>query len=137
MQTRVWEHVIPKLHKNDWSCVIIGHVSSLFLVSGLQMTAFLKSEGMTEAVLSVFRGIGAAAGVAATFTFPLMASSIGEHQAFILAILAVQNVTVCHMFAVPDTVWVCTTVHPTLAREQAPIPIFVWNRWSLLAELGV
>lgn len=54
--------------------------SSLVMVPGLQMTAFLKAEGMTEAVLSVFRGVGAAAGVAATFSFPLMASSIGEHH---------------------------------------------------------
>ena len=42
------------------------------------MTAYLKSLGMTEAVLSVYRGVGAAAGVAATFTFPSLAGRIGD-----------------------------------------------------------
>jgi Ferroportin1 (FPN1) len=41
------------------------------------MTAYLKSLGMTEAVLSLFRGVGAVAGVAATFTYPLLHRRIG------------------------------------------------------------
>lgn len=42
------------------------------------MTAFLKAGGMTEVVLSLFRGLGAASGVAATFTFPVLHRSLGQ-----------------------------------------------------------
>lgn len=41
------------------------------------MTAYLKSLGMSEAVLSLFRGLGAVAGVAATFTYPLLHRKLG------------------------------------------------------------
>lgn len=41
------------------------------------MTAYLKSLGMTEAVLSVFRGFGAISGVAATFAYPLLHRRLG------------------------------------------------------------
>lgn len=41
------------------------------------MTAYLKSLGMSEAVLSLFRGLGAVTGVAATFTYPLLHSKLG------------------------------------------------------------
>lgn len=46
--------------------------------AGLLMTAYLKSLGMTEAVLSLFRGVGAASGVAATFTYPVLHRKLGE-----------------------------------------------------------
>ncbi len=42
------------------------------------MTAFLKAGDMTEVVLSLFRGLGAASGVAATFTFPVLHRSLGQ-----------------------------------------------------------
>ena len=42
------------------------------------MTAYLKAYGMTEAVLSLFRGAGAAAGVAATLTFPMLHGRLGQ-----------------------------------------------------------
>lgn len=41
------------------------------------MTAFLKAEGMSEVVLSLFRGLGAASGVAATFSFPALQRHLG------------------------------------------------------------
>ena len=37
---------------------------------GLLMTAYLKWQGMTEAVLSLYRGAGAVSGLLATVTFP-------------------------------------------------------------------
>lgn len=36
------------------------------------MTAYLKWKGMTEATLSVFRGLGALSGLSSTFVFPQM-----------------------------------------------------------------
>jgi Ferroportin1 (FPN1) len=41
------------------------------------MTAYLKWLGMSEAVLSLFRGLGAVAGVAATFSYPLLHNKTG------------------------------------------------------------
>lgn len=46
---------------------------------GALMTAYLNAEGMTEAELSVFRGLGAIAGVSATFLFPVMHRLVGEY----------------------------------------------------------
>lgn len=37
---------------------------------GLLMTAYLKWQGMTEAVLSLYRGAGAVSGLLATVAFP-------------------------------------------------------------------
>jgi Ferroportin1 (FPN1) len=56
---------------------ILSNYSHLLIETGLLMTAYLKSLGMSEAVLSLFRGLGAVAGVAATFTYPLLHSKLG------------------------------------------------------------
>ena len=45
---------------------------------GALMTAYLNAEGMTEAELSVFRGLGAIGGVSATFLFPILHTFVGE-----------------------------------------------------------
>lgn len=55
---------------------------------GLLMTAYLKSLGMTEAVLSLFRGVGAASGVAATITYPVLHRRLGGERAGTLGIWA-------------------------------------------------
>lgn len=49
------------------------------------MTAYLKSLGMTEALLSVFRGFGAVSGVAATFTYPILHRQLGASWAWTVA----------------------------------------------------
>jgi Ferroportin1 (FPN1) len=45
--------------------------------AGALMTAYLKWKGMTEATLSVFRGLGALSGLSSTFVFPLAHAKIG------------------------------------------------------------
>ena len=45
---------------------------------GLLMTAYLKWHGMSEATLSLARGLGAASGIAATFVFPVLHSRTGK-----------------------------------------------------------
>jgi len=47
---------------------------------GLLMTAFLNWKGMSEAELSIYRGLGAVSGVAATFAFPTLQTRVGEHS---------------------------------------------------------
>lgn len=44
---------------------------------GLLMTAYLKWKGKSEAELSVYRGLGALAGVAATVVFPFLHQNLG------------------------------------------------------------
>ena len=57
------------------------------------MTAYLKSLGMTEAVLSLFRGVGAFSGVAATFTYPLLHAALGACICTSLELLHLGEVT--------------------------------------------
>ena len=45
---------------------------------GVLMTAYLNWSGMTEAELSIYRGLGALAGVSMTFIFPPLQHSIGR-----------------------------------------------------------
>lgn len=47
---------------------------------GLLMTAFLNWKGMSEAELSIYRGLGAVSGLAATLAFPVLQNRIGEHS---------------------------------------------------------
>merc|ERR1712130_786537 len=44
---------------------------------GLLMTAYLNWKGMSEAELSLYRGLGALAGVSATFAFPTPQAKVG------------------------------------------------------------
>lgn len=44
---------------------------------GLLATAYLKWRGMSEAELSIFRGLGALAGVSVTFLFPRIYPRLG------------------------------------------------------------
>jgi len=48
---------------------------------GLLMTSYLKWRGISEAELSVFRGVGAVVSVAATVTFPPLNRRAGAHVA--------------------------------------------------------
>lgn len=45
---------------------------------GLLATAYLKWRGMSEAELSLFRGLGAVAGISATLVFPRLHTGFGE-----------------------------------------------------------
>ena len=45
---------------------------------GLLSTAYLNWRGLSEAELSVYRGLGALAGILATFAFPHLHSSLGR-----------------------------------------------------------
>ena len=45
---------------------------------GLLATAYLNWRGMSEAELSIYRGLGAIAGISATFIFPPMHGQLGE-----------------------------------------------------------
>ena len=45
---------------------------------GVMMTAYLKWRGMTEARLSIFRGLGAVTGVASTYSFPWLHGRLGK-----------------------------------------------------------
>lgn len=45
---------------------------------GLLMTAYLNWKGMSEAELSLYRGLGALAGVSATFAFPTLQAKVGR-----------------------------------------------------------
>ena len=45
---------------------------------GLLATAYLNWRGMSEAELSIYRGLGAIAGISATFIFPPMHGKLGE-----------------------------------------------------------
>ncbi len=61
------------------------------------MTAYLKSLGMTEAVLSVFRGFGAISGVAATFAYPLLHRRLGMCMSELCS--SVRHTSACHPLA--------------------------------------
>lgn len=49
---------------------------------GLLMTAYLNWKGLSEAELSIYRALGAAAGILTTFLFPWLHSKLGKlsHQ---------------------------------------------------------
>lgn len=52
------------------AALALGLLYLTVLSLGLLMTAYLKWQGMTEAVLSVYRGAGAVSGLLATVAFP-------------------------------------------------------------------
>ena len=54
------------------------HVRLQVLSLGFLMTAFLRWCGMSEAELSLYRGLGALAGLAATALFPPLRARIGR-----------------------------------------------------------
>jgi hypothetical protein len=60
---------------------------------GLLMTAYLKWSGVSEVSLAIWRGFGAAAGVAATYAFPPVHRSQGA--AFLLLITAAPYIPAC------------------------------------------
>ncbi|KAK9813728.1 hypothetical protein WJX73_005513 [Symbiochloris irregularis] len=55
---------------------------------GSLMTAYLNWRGMSEAKLSIFRGLGAVTGVASTFSFPWLHSRIGLDATGLLGIVS-------------------------------------------------
>lgn len=59
------------------ACLVLAMLYLNVLSLGILMTGYLKWKGMTEATLSVFRGLGAIAGLSATFAFPALHGGIG------------------------------------------------------------
>jgi len=79
---------------------------------GLLMTAFLNWKGMSEAELSIYRGLGAVSGVAATFAFPTLQTRVGLDVTGIIGIwfqlccllVAVSPLVIEHIHTIPDII---------------------------------
>lgn len=59
-------------------------LSGSVLTLGFLMTSYLHWGGLTEAEISVFRGVGALSGLGATAIFPMLAPRLGLHRTGLL-----------------------------------------------------
>ena len=66
--------------QSTWPAALALALLYLTVLSlGLLMTAYLKWQGMSEAVLSLYRGAGAVSGLLSTVVFPTIHRSTGNY----------------------------------------------------------
>ena len=94
---------------------------------GLLMTAYLKWQGMSEAVLSVYRGAGAVSGLLATVAFPPI-HRVAGNRCCSLGIIYHTASTWCRMVLMPGLTRPCTVcfIHDnTLSFDNGVVTVLL------------
>lgn len=78
--------------QSTWPAALALALLYLTVLSlGLLMTAYLKWQGMSEAVLSLYRGAGAVSGLLSTVVFPPFHRSTGDSDHCIVCLTTLRN----------------------------------------------